>query len=105
MTDRELDQLLYRAAGQLPAPVPVPWRPTLRRLCWGVLFTSIRLDILGTGQLFLALGTVLLWLGFRPLRRESLPFRLAYALSCLYALGQAAVAVLLATPWPPGCKP
>lgn len=103
MTERELDELLYQSAGQLPADgpdslPPAPWRRALKLICWGMAQTTITLNFLLLQYILPTVGAVLLCLGFRSLRRENRWFRFAYALSILLALYRGVLDVLLATP-------
>lgn len=103
MNDRDFDQLLYQGAAQLPPEAvgqepPAPWREALWRVCWGLGLTSITLNIALLQYILPALGSVLLYLGFRALRRESSWFQLGYVLSALLLLARGAVTVLNATP-------
>lgn len=103
MTERELDELLYQSAGQLPADgpdslPPAPWRRALKLICWGMALTTITLNFLLLQYILPTVGAVLLCLGFRSLRRENRWFRFAYALSILLALYRGVLDVLLATP-------
>ena len=77
MTDRELDQLLYQGANQFPPEggqqnePPTPWRRALLLICWGIALTTITLNFLNLQYILPAVGSVLLCLGFRSLRRET----------------------------------
>ena len=74
MTERDFDQLLYEGADQLPpgtgtAPLPDPWRGPVKRVCWGVALNTITLNFWYLNCILPAVGVVLLWLGFRAMRR------------------------------------
>ena len=103
MTDRSFHQLLYQEAAQLPPETvgqdpPSPWRKPLWRVCWGLALTTITLNFLCLQYILPALGSVLLYLGFRALWRENGWLQLGCGLSALLLLGRGAVAVLQATP-------
>ena len=104
MTDRELDQLLYQGANQFPPEggqqnePPTPWRRALLLICWGIALTTITLNFLNLQYILPAVGSVLLCLGFRSLRRENGWFRQGCVLSILLALYRGATDILLATP-------
>lgn len=100
----EFDRLLYQGAEQLPPELagqepPKPWKTPVKRICWGLALINITLNFLGLDILLPAVGTVLLWLGLRPLRRENGGFRFAYICATGYALLRLAAAVLRATPF------
>ncbi len=100
----DFDRLLYEGAAQLPvdaAPAlepPKPWKGPLDRVCWGLVLITITLNFLGLDWILPAIGTVLLWLGLRPLRRENGGFRFAYVCATLYAVLRFATMLTLATP-------
>lgn len=99
----EFDKLLYRGANQMPPELPgqeppKPWKKPMGRVCRGLALISITLNFLGLDIILPAVGTVLLWLGLRSLRRENGGFRFAYACATMYAVLRLTVAVLRATP-------
>lgn len=103
MTDRSFDQLLYQGAAQLPPQTvgqdpPDPWRKALWRVCWGLALTTITLNFLDLQYILPALGSVLLYLGFRALRRENGWLRMGYGLSALFLLLRGVITILNATP-------
>lgn len=86
MTDRDFDQLLYEGADQIPpgeteAPLPSPWRRAMGRVCWGIVLNTITLNFWYLNCILPAVGVVLLWLGFRAMRRENGWFLAASRLS------------------------
>ncbi len=103
MTDRDFDQLLYQGADQLPPKAveqasPDPWRQALKLICWGMALTTYIFHFGILDYVLPALGTMLLCLGFRSLRRTNGWFRFAYVLSTLLAVVRLSWYVLLATP-------
>ena len=103
MTDRDFDRLLYQSADQLPPKCaqqasPAPWRRAMALICWGMALTTYVFHYGILEYVLPALGTVLLWLGFRSLRRENGWFRLGWALSVLLTALRLSWHVLLATP-------
>ena len=72
----KLDVLLTQEAGELPPPPVVdeaitPWKRAIYRIAWGIGLTTCTLNVWIIKYLMLAVGTVLLWLGLRALRREN----------------------------------
>ncbi len=103
MTDRDFDQLLYQGADQLPPESveqasPDPWRRALTLICWGMALTTCIFHFGILDYVLPALGTMLLCLGFRSLRRTNGWFRFAYVLTSLLAVVRLSWYVLLATP-------
>lgn len=103
MNERDFEQLLYQEADhlspkKLSTPLPTPWKRALKQLCWGLALTSITLNFLYLDYLLPTLGSVLVWLGFRSLRRQNAPFRTGYVLSWLMCLLRLVNLTLLATP-------
>lgn len=85
MTDElRFDALLREDAAALPPPAAgdvTPWRTAMGQVLWGMGLTTITLNFLYLDYLLPALGTVLLVLGFRTLRRENAALRWGYILS------------------------
>lgn len=99
MNEQNFEQFLYEEVSHLPpAPLPKPWSGPLRRICWGIVLNTIKLNFLGLSYLLPSIGMVLLWLGFRSLRQENGWFRFAFGLSSLLTLWQLTSCVLYATP-------
>lgn len=103
MNERDFEQLLYQEADQLSpkklsTPLPTPWKHALKQLCWGLVLTSITLNFLYLDYLLPTLGSVLVWLGFRSLRRQNTPFQAGYLLSWGMCLLRLVNLTLLATP-------
>ncbi len=101
----EFDKLLYQGAAQLPPDAarpspepPRPWKKPMDRVCLGLALITVTLDFLYLDVILPAVGTVLLWLGLRALRRENGAFRFAYICATLYAALRFAGIVALATP-------
>lgn len=106
MNEREFDQLLYHGAAQIPSdalPVqpPQPWRKPMSLICWGLALTSFSLNVFHLNYLLPAVGVVLLWLGFRMLRRTNSALRFAWVVTTLLTIFRLSVAVLQATPLSP----
>lgn len=106
MTDRDFDRLLYQGAAMLPpesleGQLPNPWKPALTKICWGLALTSITLNFLTLNYLLPAIGGVLMWLGFRSLRRENPWLGFGHVLSALLLAARLAVDAALATPLSP----
>ncbi len=100
----DFDRLLYEGAEQIPVDAasalepPKPWKGPLNRICLGLVLITITLNFLGLDQILPAIGTVLLWLGLRSLRRENSAFRFAYVCATLYAVLCFAALLAMATP-------
>lgn len=99
----DFDRLLYEGAEQIPVDAaaelepPKPWKGPLRRVCWGLVLLTITLNFLALDWILPVFGTVLLWLGLRPLRRENSGFRFAYVCATLYAVLRFAAVLAMAT--------
>ena len=84
----KLDVLLTQEAGELPPPPVVdeeinPWKRAIHRIVWGIGLTTCTLNFWIIRYLMVAVGTVLLWLGFRALRRENRGFSVCWGISLL----------------------
>ncbi len=100
----KLDVLLTQEAGELPPPPVVdeaitPWKRAIYRIVWGIGLTTCTLNVWIVKDLMVAVGTVLLWLGFRALRRENRCFTACWVISLIQAAFQFAGLILNATIW------
>ena len=99
----ELDRRLAEDVSQLP-PAPgemdefSPFSFAVFYLVAGLAMRTITLHFFGLQYILPMVGAVLLYLGFRSLRRENRWFGGAYVLSALLLVWQWASTVLLATP-------
>ena len=100
MNDQEFDKLLYQRATDLsPEPLSGPWHRALGFICWGLALISMTLSVLPLQHILPALGSVLLYLGFRSLRKTNRALGICYWLSAIQALYRATVLLLNATPF------
>lgn len=102
--EEKLDRLLTEEAGELPPPPEVdeeitPWKRAIRRIVWGIGLTTCTLNFWIIQYLMVAVGTVLLWLGFRALRRENRCFTVCWVISLIEAALQFTGFILNATIW------
>lgn len=100
----KLDVLLTQEAGELPPPPVVdeeinPWKRAIHRIVWGIGLTTCTLNFWIIRYLMVAVGTVLLWLGFRALRRENRCFTVCWVISLIEAAFQFVGFILNATIW------
>ena len=84
--DREFDRMLEEELTALPptdetARAVTPWRRAMGRVVWGTGLTTLTLDFWYLNYLLPAAGAVLLFLGFRALRRENRWFAACWGLS------------------------
>ena len=100
MNEREYDLLLAETAGELPPPPKEqaePWSRAMKYIIWGLALVTFRLDLFYLKFILPCIGSVLVFLGFRSLRRSARGFAIAYAASAILlvmgALGTAADAV------------
>lgn len=100
MSEHEYDLLLAEAAGELPPPPEEqaePWSRAMKYILWGLALVTFRLELVYLQFILPCVGSVLVFLGFRSLRRSARGFAIAYAASIalliMRALGIAAGAV------------
>lgn len=100
MSEHEYDLLLAEAAGELPPPPEEqaePWSRAMKYILWGLALVTFRLELFYLQFILPCVGSVLVFLGFRSLRRSARGFAIAYAASIVLlimrALGIAAGAV------------
>ena len=104
MENRDFDSMIARDLEGLPIPQQemeeiTPWKQATGRIVWGGGLTSFTLQFLYLDYLLPAIGTILLWLGFRTLRQENRHFRLCYVISLLRLGGELIALSVLATTW------
>ncbi len=100
MDERKYELLLAETAAELPpvdSELSEPWSHAMRLILWGLALVTFRLGLLGLQYILPCVGSVLVFLGFRSLRRSARGFAIAYAASVvqlvMHALGTAADAV------------
>lgn len=81
----ELEELLADSLPDLPPEEIVrsvtPWRRAMDRVLTGSALRAVTLSLFGLQYLLPALGTLLLLLGYRALRRENRWFRVCFVLA------------------------
>lgn len=87
--DTAFDAFLENAVPELPPETIVaevtPWKRSTNRVLTGIAFTTITLNFWCLNYILPAIGTILLLLGFRSLRRENRWFGCCFAVSVLRA--------------------
>lgn len=75
MTDADFEAMLARSVPDVPPEEIVaevtPWRRAMNRILFGMALCAVTLNFLCLNYILPAVGTVLLLLGFRTLRREN----------------------------------
>lgn len=103
MSPNEFDRSLMEDLSQLP-PAPgevesyTPWRAAMTKILWGMGLTTFRFEFFYLQYLLPLLGSALLYLGYRSLRRENRWFRLCWVLSGILLAVHMATDILTATP-------
>ena len=97
--DFENDAELSALVGALPPTDEItqkvsPWRNATRKLLSGFALTAVVPQIFPLNLIFPIVGSILLFLGFRSLRKENKSFFLGFILSCII-FGFQCVSVLL----------
>lgn len=87
--DTAFDAFLENAVPELPPETIVaevtPWKRSTNRVLTGMTFTTITLNFWCLNYILPAIGTILLLLGFRSLRKENRWFGCCFAVSVLRA--------------------
>ena len=86
LSDQELESLMQAGASSLPPDDNLveeitPWRRAMKRALLGIALNLVTLNFWGLNYLFPAIGTLLLLIGFRALRRENRGFALCWYLA------------------------
>lgn len=76
-----------------------PWETAASRIFIGLGLCTIHLNFLWLNYLLPTIGAVMMFLGFRTLRRQNTGFRVCYGTSILYLLMQLFTLILNATVW------
>lgn len=103
MKPDEFDQALMEQIGELPPTAGevdrcTPWSEAMAKLLLGQALVTFHLDFLYLQYFLPLLGTVLIYLGSRSLRKENRYFRLCWILGGVRLVWHAAGLILEATP-------
>ena len=103
MKPDEFDLQLMDEMSQLPPPAPevhdyTPWQASIRKIIWGMVLVTFRFEFFYLQYLLPLLGTTLLYLGYRSLRKSDPWFTLCWGLSAFLLVIHIAYDILTATP-------
>ena len=103
MRPDEFDRALMDEMGQLPPPpdaaaLVTPWQTAIKKILWGMVLTTFKLEFFYLQYILPLLGACLLYLGYRSLRRENNWFRLCHIISGFQLIWHMTCDVLAATP-------
>lgn len=103
MKPDEFDLQLMDEMSQLPPPAPevhdyTPWQASIRKIIWGMVLTTFRLEFFYLQYLLPLLGAALLYLGYRSLRKSDPWFTLCWGLSAFLLVFHVAWDIATATP-------
>lgn len=103
MNRDEFDRALMDEVGQLPPGTEelndyTPWQAAVSKILWGMGLTTFRVEVLYLHYLLPLLGSALLYLGYRSLRKENRWFQLCWVISGLKLAFHMVLTVLDATP-------
>ena len=103
MKPDEFDLQLMDEMSQLPPPAPevhdyTPWQASIRKIIWGMVLVTFRLEFFYLQYLLPLLGATLLYLGYRSLRKSDPWFTLCWGLSAFLLVFHMASDILAATP-------
>ena len=101
--DLEFDRTLMEEMSQLP-PSPkevedyTPWQSAMVKILWGMALVTFQLQFFYLDYILPLVGTTLIYLGGRSMRRSGGWFRLCWGLSAFKLLFHVAWTILCATP-------
>lgn len=103
MKPDEFDLHLMDEISQLPPPEPevedyTPWQASIRKIIWGMVLVTFRLEFFYLQYLLPLLGATLLYLGYRSLRKSDPWFTLCWGLSAFLLVFHMVSDILAATP-------
>ena len=89
MSDKDFEAMLENTVSQLPPDDIVaevtPWKKSINRVLVGMALNTITFNFLCLNYILPAIGTILLLLGFRTLRRENRWFGACFVLAIIRA--------------------
>lgn len=102
--DREFDRLLEEELGELPlsqdtVEQTTPWKRAMNQVLIGLAMTTITFRFWNLDHILPATGTLLIYLGFRTLRRENGWLRACWLISALQLVRDYLTLVANATIW------
>ena len=97
--DRELCDLLPEEISENLSDAVNPWRLPIMQIVWGLGLTSLKLHFFNLDTILPAFGWLLLYLGFRSIRRENRWFSLAWLTSLAGLCATVGMAILNSTIW------
>lgn len=103
MKQQEFDRILMDDLAAIPPAEHIiatanPLDASITKILWGMVLTFFKLDFLYLNYILPLLGSVLLYLGYRSLRKENQWFKLCWLISGVLLLWHAVFDVLAATP-------
>ena len=104
LSEQEFEALVRAGASGLPpndglVEDVTPWRRAMNRALLGIALNLVTLNFWGLNYVLPAIGTLVLLLGFRALRRENGGFALCWYLSLLQAAARYSCLILNASVW------
>lgn len=103
MTQNEFDRILMDDLAELPPTNSIvasanPWRSAMEKIMWGMALNTFKLEFFYLQYILPLLGAVLMYLGFRSLRKENKWFGLCWGITSFTLVWHAVWVVLSATP-------
>ena len=101
--ETEFERTLMDEMGQLPPPPQevkdyTPWQSAMVKILWGMALVTFQLQFFYLDYILPLLGTTLIYLGGRSMRRSGGWFRLCWGLSAFKLFFHVAWTILCATP-------
>ena len=101
--EQEFDRILMEEMGRLPPPPRevedyTPWQSAMVKILWGMALVTFQLQFFYLDYILPLVGTTLIYLGGRSMRRSGGWFRLCWGLSAFKLLFHLVWTVLSATP-------
>ena len=101
--EMEFDRTLMDEMGQLPPPPQevedyTPWQSAMVKILWGMALVTFQLQFFYLDYILPLVGTTLIYLGGRSMRRSGGWFKLCWAMSAFKLLFHVAWTILCATP-------
>lgn len=101
--EMEFDRALMDEMGQLPPPPQevedyTPWQSAMVKILWGMALVTFQLQFFYLDYILPLIGTTLIYLGGRSMRRSGGWFKLCWTMSALKLLFHVAWTILAATP-------
>jgi len=103
VTQNDFDRFLMDEVSQIPpskdmVSAATPWQSAMEKIMWGMALNTFKLEFFYLQYILPLLGSVLMYLGYRSLRKENIWFKLCWGITAFSLIWHIFWDVLSATP-------